>query len=247
MTMEMKYSNDKSVVFDSESHTYTKNKKQLTSVTTFIHKFKNEFDSDFFSKKIALRDNKTQEEVLKEWSNKAKKSREIGTAIHKIFEDYTNKEYSILNNEFQFNFLELPVEYTLEFLEKSKIAVKFINEFFITNRLVPIYSEYIVYDNYLAGQIDMICKDKKDNYYILDFKTNDKIEKYSYNKKMKGIFNFLNDSSFYHYSLQLSIYKQMFDKEIKGIYLVHIKKNEYEFIECEDIFKKYKINYFYLF
>ena len=37
----MKYSNDKSVVFNNESHTYIRNKKQLTSVTTFIDNFKN--------------------------------------------------------------------------------------------------------------------------------------------------------------------------------------------------------------
>ena len=243
----MKYSNDKSVVFNNESHTYIRNKKQLTSVTTFIHNFKNEFDSDFFSKKIALRDNKTQEQVLKEWSDKAKKSCDIGTAIHKIFEDYTNKKYRIISDNLIFDFLDLPIEYTIEFLEKSKIAINFINDFFITNRLIPIHSEYIVYDNNLAGQIDLICKDKNDNYYILDFKTNDKIETYSYNKKMKGIFNFLNDSSFYHYCLQLSIYKQMFDKDIKGLYLIHITKEKYKLIECVDIFKNYKINYCDLF
>lgn len=245
--MEMKYSNDKSVVFDSESHTYTKKDKKLTSVTTFIHKFKNEFDSDYWSKKIALRDNKTQEQVLNEWSEKGKKSCEIGTAIHKIFEDYVNKEYSILNNEFEFNFLELPIDYTIEFIEKSKIAIKFINDFFETKRLIPIHTEYIVYDDNLAGQIDMICKDKKDNYYIIDFKTNEKIETNSYGKKLKDIFSDINDSTFYHYSLQLSIYKQMFDKNIKGMFLIHITKDKYELIECVDIFKNYKINYSDLF
>lgn len=245
--MEMKYSNDKSVVFDSESHTYTKKDKKLISVTTFIHKFKNEFDSDYWSKKIALRDNKTQEEILKQWSDKAKKSCEIGTAIHKIFEDYANKEYSILNNEFEFNFLELPIDYTIEFIEKSKIAVKFINDFFETKRLIPIHTEYIVYDDNLAGQIDMICKDKKNNYYIIDFKTNEKIETNSYGKKLKDIFSDIDDSTFYHYSLQLSIYKQMFDKDIKGMFLIHITKDKYELIECVDIFKNYKINYSDLF
>jgi len=247
MKMAMKYSNDKSVVFDSESHTYTKKNKKLISVTTFISKFKNEFDSDFFSKKIALRDNKTQEQVLKEWSEKAKKSCEIGTAIHKIFEDYINNNYSVIADELVFDFLELNDSYFLEFKEKSIIAIQFIKDFFITKRLIPVYTEYIVYDENLAGQIDLICKDKNDNYYILDFKTNEKIETYSYNKKMKGIFYFLNDSSYYHYSLQLSIYKNMFYKEVKKLFLVHILKDKYEFIECEDIFTKYNIEYNSLF
>jgi len=247
MKMVMKYSNDKSVVFNSESHTYTKKNKKLISVTTFISQFKNEFDSDFFSKKIALRDNKTQEQVLKEWSEKAKKSCDIGTAIHKIFEDYINNNYSVIADELVFDFLELDESYFLEFKEKSIIAIQFIKDFFITKRLIPVYTEYIVYDENLAGQIDLICKDKNNNYYILDFKTNEKIETYSYNKKMKGIFDFLNDSSYYHYSLQLSIYKNMFDKEIKKLFLVHIKTDKYEFIECEDIFTKYNIEYSSLF
>ena len=241
--MEMKYSNDKSVVFNSEDHTYFKKDKKLTSVTNFISKFKNEFDSDYWSKKIALRNNKTQENVLKEWKDKSNKSCEIGTAIHKIFEDYANNKYSIINDQLQFDFLDLPIDYKIEFLEKSKIAIKFINDFFLTNRLIPIHTEFIVYDDFLAGQIDMICKDKKDNYYIIDFKTNEKIEINSYGKKLKGIFIDVDDSSFYHYSLQLSIYKKMFKKEIKEIYLIHITNKNYKIIQCIDIFKNYNIEY----
>ena len=239
----MKYSNDKSVVFNSEDHTYINKGKKLTSVTTFISQFKNEFDSDFFSKKIALRDGKTQEQVLSEWKEKAHKSCEIGTAIHKIFEDYVNGKYSILNDKLIFDFTELQPEYVLEFTAKSFFAIKFIEKFFITKRLIPIYTEYIVYDENLAGQIDLICKDKNENFYILDFKTNEKIEKYSYNKTMKGVFNFLNDSSYYHYCLQLSIYKNMLKEKIKGLYLVHIKIDSFEFVECEDVFENYKISY----
>ena len=244
----MKFSNDKSVVFDSESHTYTKNKKKLISVTTFIHKYKNEFDSDFFSKKIALREGKTQKEILDLWSAKAKKSCDIGTAIHKIFEDYINGDYAVLNGEIQIEFLELPIEYYLEFHLKAKVAIQFIKDFFVTNRLIPVYTEHIVYNDFLAGQIDLICKDQKNNFYILDFKTNDKIEKYSYNKKMLKEFNFLNDSNYYHYSLQLSIYKNMFkESNIFKLYIIHIKQNEYEIIECEDIFSKYNISFNSLF
>ena len=82
-----KYSEDKRVVFQESSHSYFLGEKKLISVTSFLNTFKNKFDSDFYSKKIALRDGKTQEEVLCEWNKKAFKSTEIGTAIHKIFED----------------------------------------------------------------------------------------------------------------------------------------------------------------
>tara|TARA_R110000868_G_scaffold280617_3_gene541000 strand:+ start:1316 stop:2050 length:735 start_codon:yes stop_codon:yes gene_type:complete len=239
----MKYSLNKSVVFDSVNHTYIKNGKKLISVTQFISQFKNKFDSDYWSCKIALRDNKTQKEVLKEWNDKAKKSCEIGTAIHKIFEEYINGNFAILNNEIIIDFVDLEIDYILDFMPKSKVAIQFIKDYFITKRLIPVYTEFIVHNDFLAGQIDLICKDKNNNYFILDFKTNDKIETNHYNKYLNGFFKNVPDSAFYHYSLQLSIYKQMFENEVKGLYIIHIKPDKYEFIECIDIFKNYNINF----
>lgn len=239
----MKISLDKSVAFDSVSHTYTKKGKKLTSVTSFISKFKNEFDSHYWSNKIALRDNKTQKEVLAEWKAKAKKSCDIGTAIHKIFEDYIDGNFSLVNNEIEVDFLEIDESYILDFIPKSKQAIEFIKDFFISGRLIPLYTEYIVHNDNLAGQVDLICKDKENNFYILDFKTNEKIEVNSYGKNLKGKLKDIPDSTFYHYSLQLSIYKQMFDEDIKGLFLVHIKPDKYDFIECVDIFKNFTINF----
>lgn len=232
----MKYSKDKKVSFDSEKHVYTKKDKNLVSVTTLISKFKNEFDSNFYSERIAKKEGVTQKEILERWSLKAKKSCEIGTAIHKIFEDYANNDYFLINGELSFDFMELQEDYLLDFESKKKSCFKFIKEIFQSKRLTPVYVEHIVYNDFLAGQIDMICKDQNDSYYILDFKTNEKIEEFSYGKKMKGELNDIDDSSFYHYSLQLSIYKQMFiEKNIKGLYLIHIKPDGYEIIGCKDI------------
>ena len=239
----MKYSLDKKVSFDDKNHTYTRNNKKLLSVTTFINKFKNEFDSEYWSKKIAFRDNKTKEEVLKEWSYKAKKSCEIGTAIHKIFEDFVDNKYNTINGNLSFDFAELDSDYLIDFIPKSKIAIQFIQDFFISKRLIPVYSEYIVYNDFLAGQVDLICKDKDENYFILDFKTNDKIEVNNYGKYLKDKLKDIPDSTFYHYSLQLSIYKKMLNQKVKSIFLIHITKDNYKFIECVDIFKNFNLDF----
>ena len=237
----MKYSEDKNVAFDKESHVYYLGNKKLTSVTSLISKFKNEFDSDYWSKKIALREGKTQKEILKLWNDKAKKSCDIGTAIHKIFEDYIEWKYHFVNEKIYFDMPLIEDNYLIEFTEKKHFAIKFLEEFFIKQRLIPIYTEYIVYDDSIAGQVDCVCKNSKDEYFILDFKTNDKIETNSYNKNLKGILSELPDSSFYHYSLQLSIYKNLIQKQIKGMYIVHIKKDGYKLIECIDVLKELNV------
>lgn len=239
----MKYSKNKKVSFDSGTHSYFLKDKKLTSVTTLINKFKNEFDSDFWSKKIAKKENTTQELILKKWKDKAFKSTEIGTAIHKIFEDYTNVNYCVTNGKLEFEYKKLNAEFMKDFNLKKEVSLKFINDFFITKRLIPIESEFIVYNDFLAGQLDMICKDHENNFYIIDFKTNEKIDTYSYGKKMKGIFSEIDDCSYFHYSLQLSIYKKLLkDYNIDKIFLIHITSEKYEFIECKDLMENIDIN-----
>lgn len=228
----IKYSEDKKVVFKSENHTYYLGDKRLTSVTSLLSEYKNEFDSDFFSKKIAKRDGKTQQEVLDEWSFKAKKSCDIGTNIHKIFEDYFLNNYSIIDDEYKFDIECQDPLYFLDQNKKVKVALKFINDFFKTKRLIPYKSEYIVYNEKIAGQVDMICKDAKGNFYILDFKTNSEIQTYSYGKKMTGVLSNIDDCSYWHYTLQLSIYKALLKKiNVSKIFLVHITDLDYKFIE----------------
>lgn len=240
----MKYSLDKRVSFDSKTHSYFLGKKRLTSVTTLLSKFKNEFDSDYWSKVIAKRENTTQEEILFKWKRKAFKSTEIGTAIHKIFEDYVENKFAYIHGELVFEYNKLETEFLDDFNKKKIQVLIFINDFFITNRIVPVYTEHIVYDENLAGQIDMICKDSQGNYYILDFKTNEKIDFKSYkSKKMLSVFDFIEDCSYYHYCIQLSIYKKLLkDIDIRKIFLVHITTENYHFIECKNILENIELN-----
>jgi hypothetical protein len=84
-----KYSSDNRVCFDLNTHTYTLDGgKKLTSVTSLISNFKNKFDSDYHAERIAKRDGKTKEVVLKEWKDKSDLSCEVGTYIHGIIEKY---------------------------------------------------------------------------------------------------------------------------------------------------------------
>ena len=78
------------VIFDEVNHKYTNpdNNKVYISVSQLLKRYKEPFDSDFFASKIAKRDGKTKEEVLKEWKDKTQAACDKGVEIHTIFEEY---------------------------------------------------------------------------------------------------------------------------------------------------------------
>lgn len=214
----IKYSKDKNVRFNQKNHTYYYGEKKLQSVTSYINNYKIPFDSDKIAESYAIKNNLDKNNVLLNWKLKSELSINIGTSCHKIFEDYINNNEIILNNIY----------------EKELTVNKFIQEIFITNKLIPIETEYIVYNNLLAGQIDCIVKNTKNEYFILDWKTNDKINFTSFrNQKMLPPYDNYDDCNFNHYSLQLSIYKSMLlEYNIKDCYIVHIDNKDYKFIKA---------------
>lgn len=97
----------------------------------------------------------------------------------------------------------------------------------------------------LAGQIDLAVIDGND-LYILDYKSSKTIDKKSYfdsrtkkSQMMKYPLNNLQDSNFWHYSLQLSIYAWMIKKshpevEIKRLIIIHYDHDcNYTLYECD--------------
>jgi hypothetical protein len=212
-----KYSKDGKVRFNEEAHTYFLGNKKLFGVTSLISKYKNKFDSELMATNYAIKHNLDKDDVLKEWKEKGEYSCNQGTEVHRIIENYI-----LTGNIEQSNIYP-----------KEKVAVKFIEEIFKTNKLTPVETEMIVYNDLIASQIDLIAKNDKNDYFIFDFKTNSKIEINSFNKYMLEPFNTLPDASFYHYSIQLSIYKKLCKEyEIKDIYIIHIDEENYHFIKA---------------
>ena len=216
----MKYSKDGLVCFDEDNHTYHLGDKKLLGVTSYISQFKNKFDSDKIAEAFARKNGLNKEEVLLKWKKEGEISAINGTACHSVIENY------ILNNEIKL----------LGISEKEKVAEKFIKDFFLTKRLIPVETEIIVYNDFLASQIDCIAKNDKGEYFILDWKTNKKIERSSYGKYMLGDYSIYPDANFFHYSLQLSIYKRLYvDNFISNAYIVHFDNSDYKFIPIENI------------
>jgi len=219
-----KYSKDGLVCFDPLYHTYYLGNKKLQSVTSYIGQYKNPFDSDRIATAFAKKHGLDKETVLLNWKLKSELSCSIGTACHKVFEDYINTGEIILSG----------------IHDKELIAKRFIQEIFETKKLTPIETEYIVYGDNLAGQLDCIVKNNKNEYFIIDWKTNDKIDKTSFAEiKMFPPYTYLQDCSYSHYSLQLSIYKQLVKEyKIKDCYVVHINSRGYEFLKTPALEKE---------
>ncbi len=217
----MKYSKDGVIRFDESKHIYYKGDKIMKGVTSYIKDFKEPFDSDRIATAYALKNGLIKEDVLAMWKAKADESIKMGSLVHKMIEDYILT--GTINNTKQY--------------KKEDHGESFINDVFVAGKLIPVETEYIVYNDYLASQIDCIVKNQNGEYFILDFKTSGKIDKESFGqRKMIGKYSDLNDCSFYHYSLQLSIYEELLKEyPVKCSYILHIHDTGYSFIKSEKI------------
>jgi len=247
---------DNLVKYNDELHKYwvKESNQSCISVTTLIHQF-TIFDEDFWSSYKALESligedafktvkpdllnfkqfNNTyldrtgvttdafstrKTEILAEWQEKRETSCIRGTAIHRQHE------------------LEHLAGKTKE-LQHLGLGGTFSTN--TTNKIEPgrgIYPELLLSrispdgKLRLAGQADLVIVDGFD-VYILDYKTNKKIDMKAYfdrktkkHSTMKYPLNNIQDTNFWHYSLQLSTYAWMIQKidprfEIKALILLH--------------------------
>lgn len=215
--------------FNESGHTYRLKSDpglQFTSCTTFIGSFFEPFDEIKIATKLVnthprYRDYSV-ESLVAQWHAK----RDAGTAAHEELQEYIETR-------------GLPA------LPKASQGVTWFEEY--RQRLGPGWeylSEFIVYDTdtSLAGTIDLVAfnADEK-KAALLDWKTNKKIDRTSYNGKcgLKPPSAQLMDCNFIHYSLQLSLYKQLFEKafgtRVGDILLVHLKETGCDAYSCDDL------------
>ena len=205
---------DKSIFLDEEKHKYIyKNDKNIkfTSVTECISEYFEKFDQNKIALKLVSSHPKYMDmevdELIKEWNLAAQN----GTDIHKEIENY------IINNQ-------------EPKMQKSIIAIQWLNKH-LMNSKYELFSEVIVYSKEfkIAGTVDLLLYDKINEVYtILDWKTNKKITTKSFNGKtgIKPETYDLPDCKFSHYSLQLSLYRYLLEKQfnlkMKKLIIAHI-------------------------
>jgi ATP-dependent exoDNAse (exonuclease V) beta subunit len=209
---------DPYITFDEGPHIYTIHGEQgYTSVTTFVHHHFPSFDSAAIldrilsSKKMSDPSykyyGKTREQILAEWDENRDKAACAGTKMHFDIECYFN---------------QLPVENdSIEFQYFRNFVADF-------PELKPYRTEWMVYyEEYkLSGSIDMIFENPDGTLQIYDWKRCRSIDYESYGNAcaLTPCINHIPDSNFWHYSIQLNMYKTILEhkygKKVTALYLV---------------------------
>jgi len=236
---------DANIVFKDEGHIYTikhagclEGDKGFTSVTTWIHSLFEKFDADKIinnmMKSSKLPDNKyygmTKDEIKQLWEKNRVEASGAGTKLHFDIECTYNK-MQISNDSVEYKY--------------------FLNFYNAYKHLEPYRTEMLVYDEELrlAGSIDMIFRCEDGTLEIYDWKRSKKIVKANkWNKWIKSsVINYLPDTNYWHYALQLNTYKAILIKNygmnVKDLFLVilHPDNKSYLRIPVVDLQEEIKV------
>tara|TARA_B100000900_G_scaffold415845_1_gene447474 strand:- start:608 stop:1489 length:882 start_codon:yes stop_codon:yes gene_type:complete len=207
---------DSHISFDEGPHIYTiDGESNYTSVTTWNHSHFPHFNSDAIIKKMMLSPKwpqnkyfgKTATEIKALWKKNGEEASKAGTKMHYDIECFYNN-LNVVNNSTEYR-------YFLNFQQDN-------------DNLIPYRTEWMVWDSELrlAGSIDMVFKEENsDELMIFDWKRCKEIKKTNpwETAKTKCI-NYMPNTNFWHYSLQLNTYKAILEKNygkfVNDMYLV---------------------------
>jgi len=202
--------------FDEKKHEYSVNGKKLISVTTFVKSFFKPFDVKRIAKIVARsrrakgeKNSKgkpiTAWDIKREW----KASATFGTRIHNEIETYI-KEGVVASN----------------IHERTQMAIDWLD--LASYPLDKIQTELKIFDKEIgvAGTIDAVITDGN-KVTLIDWKTNKAIRKTGSKWQNNIISKQLPDCNYTHYTLQLSLYAYLLERqgfEIDKLLLVHLKE-----------------------
>jgi hypothetical protein len=227
------HSRDDHISFDEPTHKYYVNGscEGNISCTGFVHEFFGHFDPKAIitkMKKSAKWSSSkyygmTDEQIINQWSDNGKQASSAGTAMHLAIEQFLHGSSQEIDPA---------VLDTTEW----KYFMKFWKD--CGHDLEPYRSEWEVFTDSLhstpnerkiklCGSIDMVFRRKSDNKFVIyDWKRSKEIK--SENPFGSGLapLEHLPDTNYWHYSLQLNIYKWILETyyglEVADLYLVII-------------------------
>ena len=224
------------LIFDEVNHKYylaSRPEVRLTSATGIIKRYE-DFDKDYWSKKKAIEYNTTQEEILKEWDAKSRAATENGSRVHKYLE---NKS------------LNLGVR-DIDVREYRSTLISLYRH--LAGKYKIICSELRMYDPDLAisGTCDVLAYNlETGKLALLDYKTGKPILRDTYidkntgqerktTFKLKAPFDYLPNTNFSKYSIQLSLYRHILSRagyEVDELKLIHIDRDKFTIVDADII------------
>ena len=192
-------------MFDPDTHTYTFHGKVFRSVSTIVESCFEKFDADYWAARKAPSLGMTPQEVKDMWERKGEQARNLGTQMHEKIERY---------------YLGLPNESD----ETYELFRRFAQDY----NLIPYRTEWAIYDedSGVAGTLDFLnCEDgiftiydwKRSNKIIVNGKV-DSVSRWG--KRAFAPIAHIHDTTFWHYALQVSIYRYILEKNY-GINVSH--------------------------
>ena len=189
--------------FDEPSHTYTVDGEEFDSVTTVVDSLFTPFDADYW----AARKTSSPEAAaaLKaQWEAKGKEARDLGTLMHARIESY---------------YLGRPVEPEWMTDPTFRIFAHFAHNV----RLCPLRTEWRIFheESRLAGTLDFLALRPDRSIEIWDWKRSTKLVDPAGNAIRfsrfgeKGLHpvSHLDDVTYNHYALQVSIYRYILEEK----------------------------------
>lgn len=228
---------DDRIQFEEETHTYTIDgaRKGWTSCTGFLHNFFGHFDADaciakmmkspkwYASKYYGM----TAEQIKEMWAAKGKASSEAGTRMHLDIEHFYNAmPYKLVKDCKRTKLAASKCGWTME----EGWAGMAVDEwtpaegpewnYFLDyqsrhgSQFTPFRTEWLVFDeeHKVAGSIDMVYMKPDGTLAIYDWKRIEELK--TENKWQSGLgpVSHLPDTNYWHYTLQLNVYRYMIQK-----------------------------------
>jgi len=232
------------IKFHDKEHKYYLNGIKTKSVTAIISEYKHPFDKEYWSKKKAEERGITTEEILKEWKYKADFSCEKGTVFHSYVENFLSNKLFPFPEHTTTEVLG-SVENMLECKEAISKLTEMFQKFYDKSfgKLIPVRAEIVIGDEKwgVTGTIDQLFyNEKSGKLEIWDWKTNKAIKKHNKWQQFKEPLGHLDVCELNTYSLQLSFYKLILERnttlDLGDSYIVWFNENneKYQIIKCYD-------------
>lgn len=209
-----RYPHDADIDFEPGEHIYTcYGQRQLVSVSAIIGHFFERFDALSLAISQWERYRKPVEESLDTWDRIGRMASEVGTFLHEQTENYFQR--GRFETECVLNFNNQEERVSIE-VEKQQF-LRFVNDY----QIKPYRQEWPVFDSdlYIAGTIDLICRNDDGTFTIYDWKRSAKvvngvgnpiIEGYRGKKSHNGLD--LPDTPYFHYCVQQNLYRHMLQR-----------------------------------